>query len=108
MTPDEFRRWALAIPGALESAHGDHPDFRLGGKVFASLGYPDEAHGMVKLSPEQQLAFLEKAASAFEPCAGAWGQRGATSVDLALAQVAWVREALAAAAQNVTTKKKKA
>ena len=51
MTPNQFRRLALALPGATEGAHGGHPDFRVGGKVFASLGYPDATLGMIKLTP---------------------------------------------------------
>ena len=84
----------------------DHPDFRLGGKIFASLGYPDDEHGMVKLTPEQQRAFLKKAPKVFAPCAGMWGKRGATNVHLASARVELIRAALAAAAGNVAPKKK--
>jgi hypothetical protein len=83
MTADKFRSLALEISGAIESSHMNHPDFRIDGKVFASLGYPDDDHGMVKLTPEQQRIFLKKAPSVFEPCAGAWGKQGSTSVDLA-------------------------
>lgn len=83
----------------------NHPDFRLGGKIFASLGYPDDEHGMVKLTPEQQRAFLKKG-TVFAPCAGMWGKRGATNVHLASARVELIREALAAAARNVAPKKK--
>ena len=108
MTADQFRSLALEISGAIEASHIDHPDFRIGGKVFASLGYPDDDHGMVKLTPEQQRAFLQKAPSVFGPCAGAWGRRGSTSVDLAAAKVGLLREALEAASKNITAKKKKA
>ena len=104
MTADEFRSMALTFPGAVESAHMNHPDFRVGGKIFATLGYPDDEHGMVKLTPEQQRTFLHKAPSVFEPCAGAWGKQGATSVDLAAANIALVRSALDAASKNISTK----
>jgi len=57
MTANKFRSLALEISGALESSHMDHPDFRIGGKIFASLGYPDDEHGMVKLTPEQRGHF---------------------------------------------------
>jgi hypothetical protein len=107
MTAEKFRSLALEISGAIESSHGGHPDFRIGGKVFASLGYPDDDHGMVKLTPQQQQAFLEKAPSVFTPCAGAWGKQGSTSVDLAEAKVDVLRAALDAASKNVTEKKKK-
>jgi len=101
MTAEKFRSIALAIPGAIESSHMDHPDFRIGGKIFASLGYPDDEHGMAKLTPDQQRAFLEKAPSVFAPCAGTWGKRGMTAVHLASAKVGWVREALEAASKNL-------
>jgi hypothetical protein len=61
MTPASFRKLALALPEAVEAAHMDHPDFRVVGKIFATLGYPDEPRGMVKLTPEQQADFVGKA-----------------------------------------------
>ena len=106
MTANEFRSLALDVSGALESSHMDHPDFRVGGKVFASLGYPDEEHGMVKLTPEQQRTFLQKAPNVFDPCAGVWGKRGATSVRLRSATVELLRAALDTASRNVATRKK--
>jgi len=51
----------------------NHPDFRLAGKIFASLGVPDKSWGMVKLTPEQQRAFIEKAPKIFKPSSGSWG-----------------------------------
>jgi hypothetical protein len=84
-----------------------HPDFRVGGKIFASLGYPDDKHGMVKLTPDQQRTFQHKAPGVFQPCAGAWRKRGATSIDLAAANVALVRVALDAASKNISAKNKK-
>ena len=108
MTADRFRSLALEISGAIESSHMNHPDFRIGGKIFASLGYPDDEHGMVKLAPEQQLNFLRKAPSVFNPCAGAWGKQGATNVNLAPAKVGLLRTALKAASKNVDSKKKNA
>ena len=104
MNASKFRSLVLEIPGAVESSHMKHPDFRIGGKVFATLGYPDDEHGMVKLDPKQQRIFLRKAPSVFEPCAGVWGKRGATSIDLAGASVALVRAALDAASKNVSTR----
>jgi hypothetical protein len=108
MIPEDFRNLALALPNAVESEHMEHPDFRIGGKIFASLGYPDDQYGMVKLTPEQQRIFMKKAPTAFTPCAGAWGKRGATSVHLATAGLDTLREALLAASQNITSTKKKA
>ena len=106
MTAEKFRHVALEIPDAEESSHMGHPDFRIGGKIFASLGYPDDEHGMVNLPPDQQREFLKKAPSVFAPCAGMWGKRGATNVNLAAARVDLLRSALAAAAKNVLAKKK--
>ena len=85
----------------------NHPDFRVAGKIFASLGVPDENWGMVKVTPEQQRAFIEKAPEVFKSCSGAWGRTGATNVYLASARASVVRAALDAAAKNVTSKKKK-
>jgi hypothetical protein len=107
MTIDRFRSLALALPGAVESAHMGHADFRVEGKIFASLGYPDDGFGMVKLTPEQQRSFMKQAPSVFDPCAGAWGRGGATSVDLAAARVDLVRAALQAAAENVASQARK-
>ena len=104
MTAEQFRGQALAIAGATESAHMNHPDFRLGGKIFASLGYPDTNHAMVKLTPESQAEFMRRAPRAFTPCAGAWGRAGSTSVTLVAATVPLVREALAAAAEGFAPK----
>jgi len=59
VTTTDFRRLALALPEATESAHMDHPDFRVRGKIFATLGYPEKGWGMVKLGPEAQHYFLE-------------------------------------------------
>src|SRR5262245_24762460 len=106
MTPSDFRTLALAIPAAVESAHGNHPDFRLGGKVFASLGVPDPYSAMVKLTPEQQADFLEKAPDALQPCTGEWGRRGYTNILLASAQKNLVRLALESAAANFAAKEK--
>lgn len=67
---------ALKIPAAVERSHMIHPDFRIAGKIFASLGVPNKNWGMVKLTPEQQRRFIEKAPKVFEPCSGAWGTTG--------------------------------
>ena len=78
-----------------------HPDFRVKEKIFATLGYPSEAFGMVKLTPEQQKAFMAEEPGAFQPCNGAWGRDGATNVRLAAVTDKSVRAALKAAAENV-------
>jgi hypothetical protein len=107
MTSDEFRKMALEIPTAIERSHMNHPDFRVAGKIFASLGVPDESWGMVKLTPEQQREFIEKAPEVFKPCSGAWGRQGATNVYLPTAKVSTVRDALEVAAKNVAARKKR-
>src|SRR5882724_6987870 len=107
MTSDKFRKMALKIPAAVEQSHMNHPDFRVAGKIFASLGVPDKNWGMVKLTPEQQRTFIEKAPEIFKPCGGAWGRQGATNVYLLSAKASIVRAALDAAADNVGSKKKK-
>ena len=91
---DDFRRLALAFAGAEERAHMDHPDSRVGGKIFATLASPDEAHGMVALLPEQQELAIEAAPDAFKPAAGAWGRGGSTLVDLAAVSDEWLERAL--------------
>lgn len=98
---------ALEIPAAVEQSHMNHPDFRVAGKIFASVGVPDQGWGMVKLTPEQQRAFIEKAAEFFKPCSGSWGRKGYTNVYLASARTPIVRAALDSAAKNVASRAKK-
>jgi hypothetical protein len=98
---------ALEIPTAVERSHMNHPDFRVAEKIFASLGVPDKNWGMVKLTPEQQREFINKAPEVFKPCSGAWGRQGATNVYLPAAKIRILRVALDDAAKNVGSKKKK-
>lgn len=104
MTAAEFRKTALAVPGAIESSHMAHPDFRVRGKIFATLGYPDATWAMVKLTPEQQQTLTRKAPKAFSPSAGAWGKSGCTKVLLTAAANPIVRSALLMAAGNIQAK----
>jgi hypothetical protein len=106
MTADDFRRLALSFPDAEERAHMKHPDFRVRGKIFATLGYPDDEWGMVKLSPEQQQNFLDAAPEVFSLANGAWGRQGATLVRLKSAPKKLTRQAIEAAWQklHLTTK----
>ena len=94
MTPTEFRRIALSMPGASQSAHMEHPDFRVGGKIFATLGYPDNDHGMVLLPPEEQRRLVESAPATFAPAKGAWGRRGSTCVRLDAVNAATLRRVM--------------
>jgi 1-deoxy-D-xylulose 5-phosphate reductoisomerase len=94
MTAAQFRRIALSLDGAEEKAHMNHPDFRVNGKIFATLGYPDNKHGMVKLPPECQHEFTHNEPEAFTCVKGAWGRQGATSVLLPAANESSVKNAL--------------
>jgi hypothetical protein len=104
MTPKDFRRIALSLPDAIEGSHGGHPDFRVGKKVFASLGYPDAASAMVKLAPEQQAVLVAAEPKVFVPVPGGWGRSGSTNVLLAAADAATIENALAMAWRNVASK----
>jgi hypothetical protein len=97
MTKNEFRRIALSLPNTSESAHMSHPDFRVQGKIFATMGYPDQAWAMVKLTPEQQEELVRAEPMVFTPLPGSWGRTGATGVRLKAAKKASLRAALAAA-----------
>ena len=105
MTPNEFRELALSFPEAIESAHMHHPDFRVGGRIFATLGYPDENSAMVKLSPDEQKEFVRSSPGVFTPVKGAWGRQGATNIYLPAATINIVREALTAAWRNTAPKR---
>jgi hypothetical protein len=97
MTSNDFRRLALSFPETSEHSHMDHPDFRVAGRIFATLGYPEDGWSMVKLTPIEQGMFMRAQPGVFEPCASAWGRRGATSVRLKAARKHTVRRALLAA-----------
>jgi hypothetical protein len=104
MTPESFRQIALSLPGAIESEHMAHPDFRAGGKIFASLGYPDQEHGMVVLPPEEQAKFLRSHPKVFSPAKGAWGKRGSTTVLLKLVDKVTLESVLELAWRNKAPK----
>jgi hypothetical protein len=97
MTPKEFRKLALGLPEAVESSHMQHPDFRVGGRIFATLGHPNSDWAMVKLTPDEQELFVQLDPKGFEPVPGGWGRQGATRVLLKSAKKAVVRDALRAA-----------
>lgn len=101
MTPDDFRRLAIALPGTVESSHLRHPDFRVGNRIFATLGYPDDNWAMVKLKPDQQTMLVTTQPSIFTPVKGAWGLRGNTNICLGEADGASVENALSLAWQNL-------
>jgi hypothetical protein len=104
MTPAEFRQIALKLPEAEDSAHMSHPDFRVGGKIFATLGYPDQAHGMVVLPSHEQVRLVRTYPKMFAPAKGAWGKRGSTSVRLAAIDKATLAGAMKLAWRNKAPK----
>jgi hypothetical protein len=105
MTTDDFRELALSFPEAIEASHMSHPDFRVGGKVFATLGYPDNNHGVVILTPDEQAKFVSLRPAAFRVVKGFWGRRGATQVLLERATRPNLRAALSAAWRRVAPKR---
>jgi hypothetical protein len=105
MTPTEFRRLALSLPAAIESAHMGHPDFRVRGKIFATLAFPGKEWGCVMLTPDEQEFFVNAKPRTFTPAPGAWGRAGSTQVRLRLAPKGMVREAMVAAWKRRAPKK---
>ena len=83
----------------------EHPDFRVGNKIFATLGYPDAGWGMVKLSSRDQMQFVESESKAFVPVKGAWGRQGATIVRLSAVTKTSLQRALIAAWRNRAPKR---
>jgi hypothetical protein len=105
VTPEGFRRLALDLPGACEGSHMGHADFRVGKRIFATLGYPDGSFGMVKLTASQQAAFVKGAPAVFAPVPGAWGRRGSTHVRLRTATHKVLQPALLAAWRNIAPRR---
>lgn len=104
MTAQEFRELAISLPEATEAAHGGHPDFRVRGKIFATLN-ADETLGMAKLTPEEQAMFVRTEPKVYQPVKGAWGRLGCTYVCLEAATEPSVRQALIAAWRNTAPKR---
>lgn len=104
MTADRFRRTALSLPDVVEGAHHGTADFRVGKRIFATLGYPDQEWGMVKLTPEQQAVVVEAEPEVFRPVPGGWGKSGSTNVRLAKADQVTLRSALTMARENIAAK----
>ena len=100
MQQDEFRAIALSFPEAVESSHFESADFRLRGKIFATLREAD-GRAVLKLSPDQQKLLLETAPGLFEPVKGSWGLKGWTRVVLDRADEATVRHAMEYAWRSV-------
>jgi hypothetical protein len=104
-SPTDFRRIALGMKDAVESAHMGHPDFRVKGRIFATL-HSDEQRGMVKLTPDQQQEFVREDPDTFVPEAGAWGRQGCTSVRLSSVDEETLGHAMTLAWQNADRKVK--
>jgi hypothetical protein len=83
MTGAGFRRIALSMPEAVEGSHFNNPDFRVAGKIFATLALEKEGFGTLLLTPEQQAGMVEDAPELFSRVPGGWGRQGATRVRLA-------------------------
>ena len=83
MNAADFRRIALSMEGAEEGSHMGSPDFRVGGRIFATLASQSKGYGNLMLSPEQQADFVREQPRLFEPVAGGWGRMGATHIRLA-------------------------
>ena len=105
MTPAAFAKLALALDGATQGTHGGHPDFRAGGKVFASLGFKGPDSATVKLTPEQQEIMCGAEPAVFVPVKGGWGRQGWTYVTLAAADETTLKSALLTAWRNVAPKR---
>ena len=99
MTHERFRRIALSFPDTIEGAHMGHPDFRVSGRIFATL-HDDLKTGMVKLTPDQQALFVRDYPAAFSPENGAWGRQGCTRVQLGKVNDEALGEAMTLACQN--------
>jgi len=100
MTANQFRKLILGLPDTEERAHHNHPDFRVQGKIFGTMGYPDQTRAMLILTPEQQAEFMHDFPEVFFPAPGAWGRQGSTVIALPKATKAVLQPAIAAAHQK--------
>ena len=100
-----FRKIACGLPETVESAHMGHPDFRVHGRIFATLSGQDREHGVLKLTPEQQAAFVAELPEVFEPVQGGWGRMGMTYIVLDRVDEATMRGALTTAHRNIEAKR---
>jgi hypothetical protein len=94
MTPADFRRIALSLKGTEEGSHMGAVDFRVGGRIFATLASQSKGYGNLMLTPEEQAAFVEELPEVFAPIPGGWGRMGMTHIVLAKADEDVLRGAL--------------
>ena len=99
-----FRRLALALPQAVEGSHMDHPDFRLDNQIFATLSGQEKGCGVLKLTLEQQRAFIIDQPQIFSPVQGGWGRMGMTYIQLDQADESIMAGGLKTAYQNLHAK----
>jgi hypothetical protein len=99
-----FRAIACSLPGAVESAHMGHPDFRVHGRIFATLSGEANGYGVLKLTLEQQESFVAGRPDVFRPVDGGWGRMGMTCIELDRADEATMRGGLITAHRNTVIK----
>jgi len=110
MNARDFRRIALSFPDTEEGSHMGATDFRVGGRIFATLASVKQGYGNLMLDPAQQQAFVAELPNLFLPVHGGWGRNGATHIVLAAASEDVLHGALHAAyqlrlAKNSATKR---
>jgi len=93
-TAADFRRIALSLPHVEEASHMGSPDFRVGGRIFATLAHEAQGYGNLMLTPQVQAEFIADAPQVFIPVPGGWGRMGSTHIVLASADEATMRGAL--------------
>jgi hypothetical protein len=103
----DFRRIALSLEGAEEGSHMGAADFRVGGRIFATLASQHQGYGNLILTPEQQAAFVAEQPDVFVPIAGGWGRMGMTHIRLATANQDLLAGALRVAWQLRVEKNKR-
>ena len=113
MTPADFKRIALSFEGAEEGSHMGAVDFRVGGRIFATLASQAQGYGNLALTPEEQAVFCQELPDVFVPIAGGWVRMGMTHIVLARASEDVLRGALQTAWRlrvkaNLRTKKRRA
>ena len=94
MTTADFRRIALKLEGAEEGSHMGSTDFRVGGRIFATLAHAKQGYGNLMLTPDAQADLVAEAPKVFLPVAGGWGRMGATHIVLKEADEALLQGAL--------------
>jgi hypothetical protein len=100
MTEAQFRRLAMRLPDVEAGAHQGHADFRVEGRIFASLGVAGSDQAMVRLPTTLQQALVSAQPDRFIPCNGAWGRQGCTFLILSKVTTSEASSALAAAHEH--------